>query len=196
MRRQLATAAVVLTLAVTATACNDGDGTDNNSPDPAATAAQSPASQGQGKDKPAPGGDRNVTVGGTITVTAKNGAKVAVTLKNWVDPAKSNNKFMTPKPGKRWVAAQLEISNTGQSVYDDSPANGVKVLDEGTEPWTHSIGETTSGPNMPATVKLKPGEKALGYVVVSVPEQSKPKAVTFAPDSGFSSDIAQWAVAK
>ncbi len=198
MRRQLSTAAVVIALAATATACNS-DGVDAK-PGDSPSAAQSsdvvaPA------PKPDKGGDKGttggaLTVGGTATVKAKNGAQVAVTLKNWVDPAQSNNKFMTPKPGKRWVAAQLEIVNTGTTAYDDSPANGVKVLDEQNQTFTHSIGETTSGPNMPASVKLAAGEKALGYVVVSVPESAKPKTVTFTPDSGFGKDTAQWAVKK
>ncbi|MEU1374584.1 DUF4352 domain-containing protein [Streptomyces triculaminicus] len=202
MRRQLSTAAIVIALAATATACNS-DGVDAK-PDSNASAAQSQAPKDpapgadkggdKGADKGGQGGD--LAVGGTAKVKAKNGAEISVTLKNWTDPAKSNNKYMMPKPGKRWVAAQFEIVNNGQAVYDDSPANGVKVLDDQGQAFTHSIGESTAGPNMPATVKLKTGEKALGYVIVSVPENGKPKVVTFTPDSGFAKETGQWAVGK
>ncbi|MEU4210926.1 DUF4352 domain-containing protein [Streptomyces sp. NPDC026206] len=195
MRRQLTTAAIAIAIAATATACNS-DGVDAK-PDSSASAAQSRAPK---DPAPAPdkGGDRggDLTVGGTANLKAKNGAQVAVTLKNWADPAKSDNKYMQPSAGKRWVAAQFEIVNTGRTVYDDSPANGVKVVDDQGQAFTHSMGSTTAGPNMPASVKLKAGEKALGYVVVSVPENTKPKAVTFTPDSGFAKETGQWTVAK
>ncbi|MEV5242515.1 DUF4352 domain-containing protein [Streptomyces cinnamoneus] len=204
MRRQLSTAAVVIALAATATACNS-DGVDAK-PEGSASAAQSPAPQdpkGSGpaqdkpaQDQPAQGQGGSLTVGGTATLKAKNGAQIAVTLKNFTDPATSDNKYMQPKPGKRWVAAQFEIVNKGQTVYDDSPANGVKVVDDQGQAFTHSIGSTTAGPNMPATVKLKAGEKALGYVVVSVPEKGKPKSVSFTPDSGYGKETGQWNVAK
>ncbi|MFI9235057.1 DUF4352 domain-containing protein [Streptomyces sp. NPDC053079] len=205
MRRQLSTAAIVIAIAATATACNS-DGVDAK-PENSAGAAQSqapkdpaPAPDKGGADKGGAdkGGAKGVdlAVGGTAELKAKNGAQIAVTLKDFVDPAKSNNKYTMPKAGKRWVAAQFEIVNKGQTVYDDSPRNGVKVLDEQGQTFTTSIGETTSGPNLPAAVKLKAGEKALGYVVVSVPENSKPQAVTFTPDSGFAKETGQWKVAK
>ncbi|MBZ6477427.1 DUF4352 domain-containing protein [Streptomyces griseocarneus] len=198
MRRQLSTAAIVIAIAATATACNS-DGVDAK-PDNNASAAPSQAPKDpapapdKGGDKGDKGGD--LAVGGTAKLKAKNGAQISVTLKNWTDPAKSNNKYMQPKAGKRWVAAQFEIVNTGQALYDDSPANGVKVIDDQGQNFTHSIGETTAGPNMPASVKLKAGEKALGYVVVSVPENGKPKSVTFTPDSGYAQETGQWTVAK
>ncbi|GHC33983.1 DUF4352 domain-containing protein [Streptomyces cinnamoneus] len=204
MRRQLSTAAVVIALAATATACNS-DGVDAK-PEDSASAAQSPAAQdpkgsGPAQDKPAqdkPAQDQggSLALGGTATLKAKNGAQIAVTLKNFADPAASDNKYMQPKPGKRWVAAQFEIVNKGQTVYDDSPANGVKVVDDQGQAFTQSIGSTTAGPSMPATVKLKAGEKVLGYVVVSVPEKAKSKSVTFTPDSGFGKETGQWTVAK
>lgn len=201
MRRQLSTAAIVIAIAATATACNS-DGVDAK-PENSASADQSqapkdpaPAPDKGGADKGGADKGGDLALGGTADLKAKNGAQIAVTLKNFVDPAKSNNKYMMPKAGKRWVAAQFEIVNKGQTVYDDSPRNGVKVLDDQGQAFTTSIGETTSGPNMPAAVKLKAGEKALGYVVVSVPENSKPKVVTFTPDSGFAKETGQWVVGK
>ncbi|MEV4433840.1 DUF4352 domain-containing protein [Streptomyces sp. NPDC049585] len=207
MRRKLGTALIVGTLAFAATACNDN--ADPTDPAPAPSGAASSAAPGKeapapGKEAPAkqtPGADASApqgaqTSGSTVRVRNKAGVEIAVTLKNWVDPAQSNNKFMKPAAGKHWVAAQLEIVNNGKAVYDDSPANGVKVLDAQGQGFTHSIGETTSGPNMPATVKLAPGEKALGYVVVSVPDGTKPQSVQFTPDSGFAKETAKWVLTK
>ncbi|MEU3353952.1 DUF4352 domain-containing protein [Streptomyces sp. NPDC037389] len=216
MRRQLSTAAIVIALAATATACNS-DGVDakpDNSASQGAVAADpgkgggaDKGSAGQGgadkggaaqggADKGSAGQGGSQVVGNTVTIKAKNGAQIAVTLKNFADPAQSDNKFMKPSAGKRWVAAQLEIVNTGTEVYDDSPANGVKVTDEQGQAYTHSIGSTTAGANMPATVKLSGGQKALGYVVVSMPESAKVKAISFTPDSGFAKESAEWTVKK
>ncbi|MCC3776114.1 DUF4352 domain-containing protein [Streptomyces sp. UNOB3_S3] len=211
MRRQLSTAAIVIALAATATACNS-DGVDAK-PDSSASAGQGAVAPDPGKgggadkggadkggagqggaDKGSAGQDG--VVGNTVTIKAKNGAQIAVTLKNFADPAQSDNKFMKPSAGKRWVAAQLEIVNTGKEVYDDSPANGVKVTDEGGQAYTHSIGSTTAGANMPATVKLTAGQKALGYVVVSMPETAKVKTISFTPDSGFAKETAEWTIKK
>ncbi|AZQ74680.1 DUF4352 domain-containing protein [Streptomyces luteoverticillatus] len=207
MRRQLSTAAIVIALAATATACNS-DGVDakpDNSasqgavaPDPGKGGADKGADKGAGAgaDKGGAGQDGGQVVGNTVTIKAKNGAQLAVTLKNFADPAQSDNKFMKPSAGKRWVAAQLEIVNTGKEVYDDSPANGVKVTDEAGQAYTHSIGSTTAGANMPATVKLSGGQKALGYVVVSMPENAKVKTISFTPDSGFAKETAEWTIKK
>ncbi|GAA2717395.1 hypothetical protein GCM10010315_30490 [Streptomyces luteosporeus] len=202
MRRKLGTALIVGTLAFAATACNDN--ADPTAPATAPSGAASSAAPGKetpGKETPgggvvAPAPKGTPASGATVTVRNKAGVEIAVTLKNWVDPAQSNNKFMKPAAGKHWVAAQLEIINKGKAVYDDSPANGVKVLDAQGQGFTHSIGETTSGPNMPATVKLAPGEKALGYVVVSVPDGTKPQSVQFTPDSGFAKETAKWVLTK
>ncbi|MDT0451150.1 DUF4352 domain-containing protein [Streptomyces hesseae] len=210
MRRQLSTAAIVIALAATATACNS-DGVDAK-PDNSASQGAATADPGKGgadkggadkggaaqggADKGSAGQGGSQVTGNTVTIKAKNGAQIAVTLKNFADPAQSDNKFMKPSAGKRWVAAQLEIVNTGTEVYDDSPANGVKVTDEQGQAYTHSIGSTTAGANMPATVKLSGGQKALGYVVVSMPESAKVKAISFTPDSGFAKESAEWTVKK
>ncbi|WP_190131111.1 DUF4352 domain-containing protein [Streptomyces mashuensis] len=186
MRRQLGTALIVVAIAATATACNN-DADASGGPGAATSAAPAPAASQGGA----------LSVGGTATLKGKGeGVQVGVTLKSWVDPAQSANKFMKPAPGKRWVAAQLEIVNTGKAAYSDSPANGVKVVDEKGETFTHSMGEITAGPNMPASVKLAPGEKTLGYVVVAVPENAKPRSVRFATDSGFGKDTGEWTVTK
>ncbi|MFF4159831.1 DUF4352 domain-containing protein [Streptomyces sp. NPDC001678] len=208
MRRQLSTAAIVIALAATATACNS-DGVDAK-PDSSASASQGAVAPDPGKgggadkggadqggaDKGSAGQGGGQVAGNTVTIKAKNGAQLAVTVKNFADPAQSDNKFMKPAAGKRWVAVQLEIVNTGKEVYDDSPANGVKVTDEAGQAYTHSIGSTTAGANMPATVKLTAGQKALGYVVVSMPETAKVKTISFTPDSGFAKETAEWTIKK
>ncbi|MGK5730433.1 DUF4352 domain-containing protein [Streptomyces sp. URMC 124] len=211
MRRQLITAAAVIVLAATATACN-GDGTDPAA-DPGASADKSPApaqsnpaadkgnggqdkGQGGGQDKGQGQGGAHA-VGGKLTLKGKKpGEQLDVTLKGFADPAHSDNKYMKPAAGKRWVAAQFELVNTGTAAYSDSPSSGAKVVDEQGQAFTQSMGSVTEGPKFPVTVNIAQGGKALGWVVFSVPENSKPSKVQFTLDGGFANETGEWTLKK
>ncbi|CAM5273962.1 DUF4352 domain-containing protein [Streptomyces abikoensis] len=206
MRRQLLTAAAVIVLATTATACN-GDGTDPAA-DASAPADKSPAAQqpnpgdqGKGPDKDkdkdkGQGGDAHA-VGGKLTLKGKKaGEQLDVTLKGFADPAHSDNKYNKPSAGKRFVAAQFELVNTGTAAYSDSPSSGAKVVDEQGQAFTQTMGSVTEGPKFPVTVNLAQGAKALGWVVFAVPENSKPAKVQFTLDSGFGNETGEWTLKK
>ncbi|MFF7725189.1 DUF4352 domain-containing protein [Streptomyces sp. NPDC008001] len=209
MRRKLATAAVVIALAATATACN-GDGTDPAA-DASAPAGKSPApkqpdpaqgqgSTGQGGDKGQGNGDKGGdahAMGGKLTLKGKKaGEQLDVTLKTLADPAHSDNKYLQPSAGKRWVAAQFELVNTGTAAYSDSPSSGTKVIDEQGQAFTQTMGSVTEGPKFPVTVNLAPGAKALGWVTFAVPENSKPAKVQFTLDGGFANETGEWTLKK
>ncbi|MEV4505087.1 DUF4352 domain-containing protein [Streptomyces klenkii] len=202
MRRQLLTAAAVIVLAATATACN-GDGTDPAA-DASASAGKSPAAQqpnpadqgNGGQDKGKGGGDSHA-VGGKLTLKGKKaGEQLDVTLKAFADPAHSDNKYLQPAAGKRWVAAQFELVNTGTADYSDSPSSGAKVIDGQGQAFTQTMGGVTEGPKFPVTVNLAKGAKALGWVVFSVPENSKPAKVQFTLDGGFANETGEWTLKK
>ncbi|MEU1814725.1 DUF4352 domain-containing protein [Streptomyces roseifaciens] len=213
MRRQLLTAAAVIVLAATATACN-GDGTDPAA-DASASAGKSPAPQqsnpapdqggagqgggqdkekGQGQDKGQGGAQ---AVGGKLTLKGKKpGEQLDVTLKGFADPAHSDNKYMKPAAGKRWVAAQFELVNTGTVAYSDSPSSGAKVVDGQGQAFTQTMGSVTEGPKFPVTVNIAQGAKSLGWVVFSVPENSKPEKVQFTLNGGFGNETGEWTLKK
>ncbi|NEW70687.1 hypothetical protein [Streptomyces rhizosphaericus] len=63
-------------------------------------------------DKPEQAHDARV--GDTLTLSGQNdGEQLDVTVKKWLDPAKGADEFTTPGSGKRWVAVQLQLTNTG-----------------------------------------------------------------------------------
>ncbi|MCQ8768342.1 DUF4352 domain-containing protein [Streptomyces telluris] len=215
MRRQLLTAAAVIVLAATATACN-GDGTDPAA-DASASADKSPAPQqsnpapdqggagqggGQDKDKGQGQGQGQgqggaQAVGGKLTLKGKKpGEQLDVTLKGFADPAHSDNKYMKPAAGKRWVAAQFELVNTGTAAYSDSPSSGAKVVDGQGQSFTQTMGSVTEGPKFPVTVNIAQGAKSLGWVVFSVPENSKPEKVQFTLNGGFANETGEWTLKK
>ena len=134
-------------------------------------------------------------VGHTLSLTGINsGEKVDVTVVKVVDPA-SGTGISSPPPGKRLVAVQFRLHNTGSATYNDTPANGAKVVDTKGQGFDSAIADTTSaGPNFPATTTISPGGKALGFVVFEVPTGSKIAMVQFALNSGISTDVGQWKV--
>ncbi|MET9816674.1 hypothetical protein [Streptomyces sp. NPDC006355] len=48
---------------------------------------------------------------------------------------------------------------------------------------------------MSSAVRLKPGAKALGWIVFEVPKNSKVATVQFAKDSGFAEQTGEWQLA-
>lgn len=133
-------------------------------------------------------------IGDALTVKGMD-TTVSVTATKFVPVARSTDQFMKPGKGKRYVAVQFQITNKGSKAYDDSPSNGAKVIDGQGQQYDASMmdPETAAGPNFPASVKIVPGGKALGFIVFEVPMKAKITQVQFAMDSGFS-DAGQWNV--
>ncbi|MBY8879726.1 DUF4352 domain-containing protein [Actinacidiphila acidipaludis] len=161
---------------------------------PSSTTPQESASSGQ-KGPIASASPSPVPVGRTLSLTGiKAGEKLDVAVVKVVDPA-SGTELSSPPPGKRLVAVQFRLHNTGSTTYTDSPDNGAKVVDTKGQGFDSAITDTTSaGPNFPATTTVSPGGKALGFIVFEVPAASKIALVQFALDSGFSTDVGQWKV--
>ncbi|MEU6048906.1 DUF4352 domain-containing protein [Streptomyces xanthochromogenes] len=162
-----------------------------------APASKAPASSEAGTTKASPSAAKKAAVGDTISVTGnEDGQKLDVTVTKWADPAKSSEPAMGPDTGKRWVAAQVQVVNTGTAVYSDSPGNGMQVADDQGQRFGTMFGDVTAGPSMAASLKVPPGDKALGWIVFEVPKDSKITTIQFAMNSGFADQTAQWTITK
>lgn len=182
------TAAALLAL----TACSPGKETVTTKPK-TATSKESSAKE-EKTDKPAEK-EKTAAVGDTLTLKGiEDGEQLDVTLKQWLPTAKPGTEFDVPQDGKRWVAAQFELVNTGSKVYADSPQNGAKAADSQGQRFDSWFGEISAGPAMSSDVSLPKGEKALGWIVFEVPKDSKIVSVQFAMNSGFSNQTGQWTV--
>ncbi|MEU0199619.1 MULTISPECIES: DUF4352 domain-containing protein [unclassified Streptomyces] len=122
----------------------------------------------------------------------ENGSKLDVTVVKVVDNAKSSDDFTAPESGNRWLAVQFQLVNTGTKAYTDSPQNGAQVADDQGQQFQTTFAEVTAGPSMSSAVRLKPGAKALGWIVFEVPKTSKVATVQFAMDSGFAEQTGEW----
>ena len=132
-------------------------------------------------------------VGQPVTISGNgDGSKLKVVALKVVD-TKPTDQFLTVDQGKRLVAVQFRLTNTGSAPYDDAPSNGAKVIDAKgqqyeSDPFFENI---AAGQQLPTNVKLAPGNKALGFLAFQVPKKAKVAQVQFSMDSGFG-DTAQW----
>ncbi|HEY3478891.1 MAG TPA: DUF4352 domain-containing protein [Streptomyces sp.] len=192
--RTIAVAIATTGLAAALAACGPTSTVKTGADKPASSTTKS-AAKAKTAAKPAATKAKPATIGDTITVHGMDdGSKVAITLVKWVDPAKGGDEFTQPDAGKRFVAAQIRVTNTGTAVYDDTPSNGMQVADSVGQRFESSIWDVSAGPSMPSEVKLPTGAKALGYVTFEVPKGSKIVSLQFTADSGFADEAGQWNV--
>lgn len=173
-----------------AIASSGGSGDSITSKPASSASSKAKASSGTGVKAKKP---EVAKVGDTIAVKGSDdGSKLDVTIVKTVDPGKPADEFTEPGSGKRFVGVQFRLVNTGSAVYNDSPSNGAQVADEQGQRFESTFADITAGPSMSSGVRLKPGAKALGWIVFEVPKSSKVATVQFTMDSGFADQTAEW----
>lgn len=190
MRARARLAALATITAVALTACSAGS-TVTDTPK-----AKTSSSKEAAPDTPAEETSAAPTaakVGDTIALKGtEDGSKLDVTVVKTVDPAKSADEFTTPEDGNRWIGVQFQLVNTGTIAYGDSPGNGTQIADAQGQQFTSTFADITAGPSMASAVTLKPGAKALGWIVFEIPKASKADVVQFGMDSGFAEQTGEW----
>ncbi|MGW0819442.1 DUF4352 domain-containing protein [Streptomyces viridiviolaceus] len=124
----------------------------------------------------------------------EDGEQLDVTVTKFLDPAKGADEFNQPQSGKKWVAAQFQLVNTGSKAYSDSPANDARAADTDGQHFDAWFGEIAAGPAMTSDLNLPAGDKALGWIVFEVPSSSKIVTVQYGLNSGFAEQTGQWKV--
>lgn len=187
-RVRLAAAAAIAALSLTA--CSAGS-TVTDTPKASVSASKDATTDAPAEETPA--APKAAKVGDTIALKGtEDGSKLDVTVVKTVDPAKSSDEFTAPEDGHRWIGVQFQLLNTGTIAYGDSPGNGVKIADTQGQQFTSTFADISAGPSMAGSVNLKPGAKALGWVVFEVPKASKADVVQFTMDSGFADQTGEW----
>lgn len=188
MKNKLIVVAAALLATTLVAGCDTGNSV-NTSPDKA-------GAQNKNKDQGGGGGNADsgaAKIGDPVTIKGSD-TSLQVTAMKVVPFTQATNSFEKPGKGKRFVAVQFQLSNVGKKAYDDAPTNGSVVIDpKGQQFQATFISGIKAGPLFPATIKIVPGGKALGYVAYEVPLKAKIAQVQYAMDSGFS-DSAQWNV--
>ncbi|GAA4996061.1 DUF4352 domain-containing protein [Kitasatospora paranensis] len=186
LRALLGSAAAVLAVLVAAAGCGS----------PSVVTRPVTGSPSGGGSSAAPSGPARAQVGDTVELRGTaQGARMAVTVTSVVDPANPANDIGSPSPGRKLVAVQFRLRNTGSTTYSDAPSNGAEVVDDQGQGFNATVTTTvTSGQAFPAGVHLAPGDSALGFVVFDLPVTSRPARVQFTLDSGLADRTGQWSV--
>ncbi|MFC7307873.1 DUF4352 domain-containing protein [Streptomyces monticola] len=194
IRTRIITATVLVAgLLTAATACG---GTASVDTKPKGSTAEKAKDKGEGTSEEkgeAEAKDKDAGVGDTLALSGmEEGSELDVTVVKVADPAKSGDEFSSPQAGNRSVGVQFQLVNTGGKPYADSPQNGAQLADAKGQQFESTFADITAGPSMSSDVKLRPGAKALGWVVFEVPKGAKPVTAQFAMDSGFADESGQW----
>jgi hypothetical protein len=135
-------------------------------------AIQPPAAQ----EQPAP----VAKVGESLTLKGlRPGVEVAVSLNRVIDNATSNNPYVKPKDGNRYVAVELTVKNVGQEVYTDSPIVGGALIDAEGQQHRPTFAEVTEGTSFGGSVTVNRGDTRKGLIVFELPAAAKAAKLQF-----------------
>ncbi|MGH8910027.1 MAG: DUF4352 domain-containing protein [Egibacteraceae bacterium] len=159
-------------------------------PDAAATETVAPTST------PEPEPTETASVGSTISLTGNDeGAEIAVKVVEVIDGA-AGTQFSLPQAGNKFIAVRVELSNTGQAVYLDSPSNGTRLINAANEQFTATIAQVQGCQEFAGgSVTLSPGSTALGCLIFEVPVDAVAARFQFTLDSGFGPETGIWELA-
>lgn len=184
MKRTHMAAAAFIGLGTLAAGC----GSSSVSTTPANTPTTAPAPSGSSS--------KQAGVGSTIDLSdGSNGNKIAVTVVKVADPDAATNEFETPPAGDRYVSIQYQIVNTGTTTYKDDPEIEITAKDASGQNLQEAIvTSTTAGAQLPSSMNLTPGDKALGYITFEVPTGDKVAQTQYAMNVGLSGTTGQWQI--
>ncbi|GII65074.1 hypothetical protein Skr01_51590 [Sphaerisporangium krabiense] len=131
-------------------------------------------------------------VGATLLLEGMDaGLKIDVTVTKVVEKATPANDYSRPKTGNRYVAIELQLTNKGQAVYDDSPSNGAKLIDDQGQQYNSTFGDVREGVLL-SSVTITPGDSRKGVILYEIPEAVKLAKFQFGLNSGFASQKGEW----
>jgi len=158
-----------------------------------APSGQTPTSTEATDDTPAAQSSPQETkVGSTISLSGFDSVKMDVKVTRVLDPA-TGGEFDQPSPGTRYVGVEIELKNTGQVAYDDSPSNGATLITNTDEEADAEI--TLGGTcNSPSDVKIAPGDTRKVCIPFEVPNAQKARKFQFTLNSGFANETGEWSL--
>lgn len=161
------------------------------------TSATSPTNTSQSTTPSKPQSQPSTAhVGSTISVKDQEGNPMDVTVVKVVDPISSGNQYVQPDSGKRYVAVQLKITNTGTNAVNDDAVNDSTAYDATSQSYSSDVTtlDDTCQIFADGSVKLAPGASTIGCVGFQIPTGTNVAKFQFTPSSGFSSSTGEWLV--
>lgn len=140
--------------------------------------------------------EKQAAVGDSITLEGnEEGVQLAVTVQEVLNPAEAAEEFMAPDEGEKLVAVRLQLENTGDSNYQDSPGNGATLITDANESFSHTFTEVQDCQSFAdGQVTMAPGDTAVGCLAFELPQDANPARFQFALDSGFGPQTGVWTI--
>jgi hypothetical protein len=142
-------------------------------------------------------GSTTAKIGDTITLGTNDTDSAAITLLEYRTNVQSNNEYLGPGPGERWVAVRIRIKNVGSTTFESySPSSNAKVVDADDQEFGgETFGADSSGLATLEELRIRPDAQRTGWIVFTVPKNTKLKLFTLAA-SFFAGDQGEWRLAK
>lgn len=186
---------VVVTLAISGAYSDGSTGAVQEASVPAKDASSDAVSSVEAESSPdpqPPESDAPVGIGGQVRLSGANDLEMMATVERVVDPV-YGSEYDTPASGKRYVAVELRLTNTGTVPYSDSPSNGASMTFGDDREATASL--LTGGPcegGFASSSKIAVGAKRRGCIVFEVPKANTIKTFQLTLDSGFADQTGIW----
>lgn len=159
-----------------------------------AQGSPTPSGQPTTSAQPTPSA-KKAGVGDTINLSdSASGKNIAVTVVKVVDPDSASNQFETPPAGDRFESIQFRIVNSGSGAFQDDPLVEISAKDAAGQTMQQTVvTSTVAGEQMPSSVNLAPGDKALGFVTFAVPAGDKIAQAQYSLNGALSA-IGEWQI--
>lgn len=131
---------------------------------------------------------RTVAVGRTLFLDGPgSGDRIKVTVLGKRDPAHSNNQFVEPDAGNRFVSFKVRIVNVGRDRYEDLVS--FDLIDQKSQQWSGAFWKVTE-PTL-SSVNIGRGDKRVGWINFEIPKRAVVKRLIFEPWFGFG-ETGEW----
>jgi hypothetical protein len=150
----------------------------------ALAAAGSPAS---GTTAPAAG-----SAGSSFEFQDESGDTYSVTLMKVIDPAQSDNQYVTPDSGTRYVGAVFTIKAMTGSPQGEDANNCAAAIGSNGQSYAAQFYGITGYTNFDeGNIRLAQGETVTGAVIFELPDGVKASKIEWTSQNGYGS-MAQW----
>jgi hypothetical protein len=96
---------------------------------------------------------------------------------NGVAPYTSNNQFLTPKAGNKFVSVDVTLANSSKDAFNYNVLN-FRLQDD--KDYTYSNAVSDQEPYL-TTGAVQPGEKVRGFITYEIPNLNTPAKFIFTP---------------
>lgn len=133
-------------------------------------------------------------VGDTVTLPATVTSEAEqVKLLRVVDPAQGADQFATPVGTGRFVAVQLQITDSGMSTTQEFPAFDTIVEDGRSTPYLPTSANVRNCPAFGTNPNISPGHSITGCVTFQLAASTPIADITFTPGGAqFGTVTAEW----